>query len=102
MTIDARVLDRHAPASDAAWVAREHRFELRGATHRLRLLRRPDGWTASVDTVEGPTIGTDRSPYLAVSRALEPIGGQLIDAMLLVADLRLAPRAALPGAEPQP
>jgi hypothetical protein len=48
---------------------------------------------ASVDTVEGPTIGRDHSPFLAVSRALEPIGGGLIDAMLIVAGLRLGSRA---------
>jgi hypothetical protein len=70
--------------------ALEHRMALRGATYRLRLVRFPAGWLASVDTVEGPTLGCDTSPYLAVSRALEPIGGGLIDAMSIVPALRPA------------
>lgn len=61
---------------------------LRGATHRLRLVRFDAGWLASVDTVEGPTLGCDISPYLAVSRAVEPIGGALLDAMSIVSALR--------------
>ena len=67
---------------------REHRIELRGATHRLRLVHFPAGWLASVDSVEGPTLGCDPSPYLAVSRAVEPIGGGLIDAMSIVSAIR--------------
>jgi hypothetical protein len=58
---------------------------VRGASHRLRLVRFPAGWLASVDTVEGPTLGFDSSPYLAVSRAVEPLGGGLDDAMSIVA-----------------
>lgn len=76
-----------------SWPLEEHPFQLRGASHRLRLVRLPVGWLASVDSIEGPTLGCDRSPYLALSRALEPIGGRLIDAMSIVAELHLAPRA---------
>jgi hypothetical protein len=54
------------------------------------LVRFPAGWLASVDTVEGPTLGCNASPYLAVSRAVEPIGGGLIDAMSIVSVLRLS------------
>jgi hypothetical protein len=51
----------------------------------------PAGWLASVDTAEGPTLGCDASPYLAVSRAVEPIGGELVGAMSIVCALRLIP-----------
>ena len=77
---------KHA-VSGPQWRLLERRFALRGATYRLRLVRFPAGWLASVDTVEGPTLGCDRSPYLAVSSALEPIGGGLIDAMSIVSAL---------------
>ena len=66
---------------------------LRGASHRLRLVRFRAGWLASVDTVDGPTLGCDHSPYLAISRALEPIGGGLLDAMSIMAELHLALRS---------
>jgi hypothetical protein len=77
------------PVSRRGWRPAEHRIELRGISHPLRLVCFATGWLASVDTVEGPTLGCDTSPYLAVSRALEPIGGGLIDAMGFVAELRL-------------
>jgi len=91
MTASAPDLQPNASAS-GQWRAQEHRVELRGATYRLRLVRFPAGWLASVDTVEGPTLGCDASPYLAVSRAVEPIGGGLIDAMPIVAALRRSPQ----------
>jgi hypothetical protein len=78
-------------ASDPRWRGQEGRVEVRGASYRLRLVRFPTGWLASVDTVEGPTLGYDSSPYLAVSRAVEPIGGGLDDAMSIVATLRQPP-----------
>lgn len=81
-------LQRNGPAFISEWRVQEHRFELRGTTHRLRLVHFPAGWLASVDTVEGPTLGCDPSPYLAVSRAVEPIGGGLIDAMSIVSAVR--------------
>jgi hypothetical protein len=67
-------------------------MELRGSTHRLRLVRFPAGWLASVDTIEGPTLGCNASPYLAVSLAVEPIGGKLINAMSIVSALRISDR----------
>jgi hypothetical protein len=75
-------------ASGPHWRGQEHRIELRGASYRLRLVRFPAGWLASVDTVEGPTLGCNESPCLAVSRAVEPIGGGLVDAMSIIAAVR--------------
>ena len=71
--------------SGRRWRVQEHRIELRGVSYRLRLVSFAAGWLASVDSVEGPTLGCDRSPYLAVSRALEPVGGSLVEAMSIVA-----------------
>lgn len=88
MTAGRPDLQSSASVSGPIWRAQEHRIELRGATYRLRLVRFAAGWLASVDTVEGPTLGCDTSPYLAVSRAVEPIGGGLIDAMSIVSALR--------------
>ena len=88
MTATASDLQPHNAASGPRWRGQEHRIELRGASYRLRLVRFPAGWLASVDTVEGPTLGYDSSPYLAVSRAVEPIGGGLVDAMWIVAAVR--------------
>jgi hypothetical protein len=88
MTARAPDLEASGPASDRGWRIQEHRIELRGAIYRLRMARFPAGWLASIDTVEGPTLGCNASPYLAVSRAVEPIGGGLIDAMSIVATLR--------------
>ena len=85
MTATAPDLQPDGSASDPRWRGREHRIELRGASYQLRLVSFPAGWLASVDTVEGPTLGYDSSPYLAVSRAVEPIGGELVDAMSIVA-----------------
>lgn len=92
MTATTRDLTPHGSASGARWSGQEHRIEVRGASYRLRLGRFAAGWLASVQTVEGPTLGYDRSPYLAVSRAIEPIGGGLTDAMSIVAAVRSTAR----------
>ena len=88
MTVTASDLQPHDAPTGPHWRGQEHRIELRGASFRLRLVRFPAGWLASVDTVEGPTLGYDSSPYLAVSRAVEPIGGGLVDAMSIVDAVR--------------
>jgi hypothetical protein len=88
MTATARDLRPKGSETDPHWRGQEQLIELRGASYRLRLVRFPAGWLASVDTVEGPTLGCDKSPYLAVSRALEPIGGGLMEAMSIVAAVR--------------
>jgi hypothetical protein len=54
----------------------------------LRLVRFASGWLASTDTESGPTLGMDRSPYLAARRALEPIGIGLVEAMTTVGPIR--------------
>ena len=90
MTARAPVLQSNGSASGPGWRVQEHRIELRGARYRLRLTRFPAGWLASVDTIEGPTLGCNASPYLAASHAVEPIGGGLIDAMSIVSALRLS------------
>jgi hypothetical protein len=88
MTVRAPDLEASGPASDLGWRVQDLRIELRGATYRLRMARFSAGWLASVDPVEGPTLGCNASPYLAVSHAIEPIGGGLIDAMSIVSALR--------------
>lgn len=77
-------------------------IELRGVMYRLRLVCFAAGWLASVDTVEGPTLGYDSSPYLAVSRAVEPIGGGLVDAMSIVAAVRAATHTLRRRPSPRP
>jgi hypothetical protein len=85
---------QHDPASGRQWRGLGHDIELRGARYRLRVTSFAAGWLASVDTGEGPTLGWDRSPYLAVSRAVEPIGGSLVDGMRIVAQIPLATTGA--------
>jgi hypothetical protein len=102
MTPTAPDLRPHRPASGLHWQGQEHRIELRGASYRLRLVHFPAGWLASVDTVEGPTLGHDSSPYLAVSRAVEPIGGGLIDAMWIVAAVRATTHHVRPTSSTRP
>ncbi len=58
-----------------------------GVARSLRLVEFDRGWLASVDTDSGPTLGMDRSPYLAAHRALEPLGLGIVEAMTLVGPL---------------
>ena len=102
MTATAPHLQPPGSGSDPHWRGQEHRFELRGASYRLRLVRFPAGWLASVDTVEGPTLGYDSSPYLAVSRAVEPIGGGLVAAMSIVAGVRATTHTLRPAPSTRP
>ena len=94
MTARAPDLKPQASAPGPQWRPQEHRIQLRGATYRLRLSQFPAGWLASVDTVEGATLGCNASPYLAVSRAIEPVGGALIDAMSIVSATRISHETA--------
>lgn len=64
-----------------SWNARQLRVAVDGDLVRLRLVRFPRGWIASADSVEGPTLGVDRSPYLAARQALEPLGIGLVAAL---------------------
>lgn len=70
-----------------AWNARRLDVTIDGEFHRLRLVRFPLGWIASADSVEGPTLGVDRSPYLAARQALEPLGVSLVAALSAVGRL---------------
>ena len=70
------------------WSARRLQVTVDGASYRLRLVRFPRGWIASADSVEGPTLGVDRSPYLAARQALEPLGIGLVDALSALGRLR--------------
>jgi hypothetical protein len=102
MTATASDLQSPNTAPGPRWRVQEHRIELRGANYRLRLVRFAAGWLASVDTVEGPTLGHDSSPYLAVSRAVEPIGGGLVDAVAIVAGVRATTHALRPAPSTRP
>jgi hypothetical protein len=73
---------------EPVWQLQQRRLEVRGAEYRLRLVRFEAGWLASVDTESGPTLGMDRSPYLAARRALEPIGVGMVEAMTLLGRIR--------------
>ena len=76
-----------ALAEPRAWNARRLDVTIDGEYHRLRLVRFPRGWIASADSVEGPTLGVDRSPYLAARQALEPLGVSLVAALSAVGRL---------------
>jgi hypothetical protein len=77
-------LDHDAPSARPAFRVERRFVEVHGVRRTLRLVRFQRGWLASVDTPEGPTLGADRSPYLAASRALEPLGIGLTDAIEVV------------------
>lgn len=77
-----------APSAEPAWQIERRFVTVRGVRRPLRLVRFERGWLASVDTESGPTLGADRSPYLAARRALEPLGIGLVEAMTLVGGLR--------------
>ena len=78
-----RVAD-DAPASAPTWRLEHRSVTVRGVQRPMRLVRFARGWIVSVDTTSGPTLGVDRSPYLAAARALEPLGVGLVDAMAVV------------------
>ena len=69
------------------WQAYRQVVHVGGEARSLRLVEFDRGWLASVDTGSGPTLGIDRSPYLAVHRALEPLGLGIAEAMTLVGPL---------------
>ena len=70
-----------ALAEPRSWHARRVDVLVDGELYRLRLVRFERGWVASADSVEGATLGVDRSPYLAARQALEPLGIGLVAAM---------------------
>lgn len=66
------------------WEARLLTVRVAGQPRGIRLIRFARGWIASADTVGGPTLAVDRSPYLAVQRAVEPLGIELVEALTAV------------------
>lgn len=77
-------LERDAPSARPAWQMERRHLDAGGFRRTLRLVRFASGWLASVDTPNGPTLGADRSPYLAARQALEPLGIGLAEAMAVV------------------
>ncbi|MGH2446891.1 MAG: hypothetical protein ACRDGD_12765 [Candidatus Limnocylindria bacterium] len=78
------LLELDAPSTHPAWQIERRIVTVHGVRRPMRLVRFANGWLASVDTPSGPTIGADRSPYLAAQRALEPLGIGMVEAMTLV------------------
>ena len=78
------VSHRDAPSASPAWQLERRYIDVGAVRHLLRLVQFDGGWVASVDTAAGPTLGVDRSPYLAAARALEPMGIGLEEAMTVV------------------
>ncbi|MDQ2674464.1 MAG: hypothetical protein M3Y40_07385 [Chloroflexota bacterium] len=81
------MLDLDAPSSQPAFQVERRYLTVDGVRRVLRLVRFATGWVASVDTPSGPTVGVDRSPYLAARRALEPVGIGLVETMTVVGRL---------------
>ncbi len=82
------MLETDAPSAKPAWQMERRFVTVRDVRRILRLVRFATGWVASVDAPSGPTVGVDRSPYLAAARALEPLGVGLVDAMTIVGPAR--------------
>lgn len=78
------ITEHDAPSATPTWQLERRYIEVGGIRRLLRLVRFDAAWIASVDTPAGPTLGVDRSPYLAASRALEPIGVGLAEAMAVI------------------
>ena len=74
-------------ARKACWVAERRAVRVHGVERAMRMVRFATGWLVSVDGPDGPTLGADRSPYLATARALAPLGLEMADAMALVGPL---------------
>lgn len=70
---------------ETGWQARSMSIRVGDEWTTLRLVRFDRGWVASADTLEGPTLGLDRSVYLAARRALEPLGIGLLAVMTAIA-----------------
>lgn len=78
------LLEIDAPGTEPAWQIQRRFVTVGGVRRTLRLVRFASGWVASADTDSGPTVGVDRSPYLAAHRALEPLGIGMVEAMTVV------------------
>lgn len=89
MSIDHRPATTAGPddASGPLWEFRSVSVRVGGEPRRIRLVHFSGGWIASADTVRGPTLGVDHSPYLAIQRAVEPLGVGLVEALTAVGGL---------------
>jgi hypothetical protein len=76
-----------AAPDEAGWRSRSLSVRVGDGWTTLRLVQFERGWLASADTLEGPTMGLDRSPYLAARRALEPLGIGLVASMAAIASI---------------
>jgi len=76
-----------APSREPAWQLERRFLTVEGSRRPMRLVRFANAWIASIDLASGPTLGVDRSPYLATARALEPLGVDMSTAMSLVGRL---------------
>lgn len=65
---------------------------IRGRPVDVRMTRVQGLWLASAATLDGPSLGHNHSPFLAVRAALDPLGGQLVDVLAAVREI--APVAA--------
>jgi hypothetical protein len=79
-----RIPGSDAPRTPTAWRIERRSIDVAGAAREIRLVRFDAGWLASVDTDGGPTLGADRSPYLAVILAVEELGIDSVEAMTVV------------------
>jgi len=79
-----QLAEHDAPSAEPTWQVERRFVTVRGVRRPLRLVRFSAGWLASADTPSGPTLGADRSPYLAARAALEPLGIDLVEAMRVV------------------
>ncbi len=68
----------------ATWRIHHRTVNIRGEPRTVRFVHFRTGWLVSADIEDGPTLGADRSPYLAAHRALEPLGIGLVDALTVV------------------
>ena len=75
-------------AAGAAWSVERRTIIVRGTPRVLRLAHFHAGWVASMDTESGPTLGVDRSPYLAIGMAMETLDVGLAEVMALVGPVR--------------
>jgi hypothetical protein len=76
--------EHDAPSARPAFRVERRFVEVGGVRRTLRLVRFAAGWVASADGPDGPTVGVNRSPYLAARRALEPLGVDMVEAMGIV------------------
>jgi hypothetical protein len=73
-----------ARSTERAWRLEQRVVKVGSVRVPLRLVQFRTGWIASADTSVGPTLGADRSPYLAAARALEPLGVDVAEALVAV------------------